>query len=196
MSSDAPSRDQVTRLLRDCQAGDASAVDEILPLLYADLRRMASRMMADERVGHSLQPTALVHEAYVRLVESESCTWRDRAHFVALATRVMRQVLVDHARAKGRHKRGGGDVKISLSSDALPIVATGADALDVLVLDDSLSRLEAEHHRAARVVEERVFGGLTVDEIASLHDVSRSTVEADWRFARAWLTRHLRDQRT
>ena len=184
-------RERATELLAGSRGGDAHAASELLTLLYDELRRIAGRLMADERTGHSLQPTALVHEVYLRLVESAPASWEDRAHFVALVTRVMRRVLVDHARSKGRLKRGGDGLRVELDPD---LVATPDALLDLVLLDDLLSRLESEHSRAARIVEERVFGGLTVAEVASVHGISTTTVEADWRFARAWLTDQLRGE--
>ena len=161
------------------------------PSLYDCLRDLAERRFRHEAVGHTLQPTALVHEAYVRLAEADPGCWRDQNHFFAVAARALREVLVDHARRRGAAKRGGGWCRISLHEDA---GAPGPSAVDVVAMDDALSRLCVDHARAARVVELRFFGGLSIEETAQVLDVSIGTVKADWRFARAWLSHELEDE--
>ncbi len=163
---------------------------ELFGLVYGQLRRIAGSFMARERSSHTLQPTALVHEAYLRLVDQERISWRGRTHFFAVGARVMRNILVDHARAHGRDKRGGGWRRVTLSGTP-PFGDSGLDREEVLALDEALRSLAGVDERAARVVELRFFGGLTVPETADLLGVSRRTVEADWTYARAWLLRRL-----
>jgi len=169
-----------TRLLVRASSGDASAIDELAPVVYDELRRIAALRLRREKPGHTLQPTALANEAYLRLVDHAKLEWRDRAHFLALAARVMRQVLVDHARARDARKQGGGRERLTLH-DAAQIAAT--PALDLLALEE-LAGLDA---RKGRVVEMRFFGGLEVREIAHSLGVSDAPVESDWCFSRAWL---------
>lgn len=182
----------VTTLLVAWRRGDATAFDLLFERLYADLWRRARRCLEDERAGHTLTPTALVHESYLKLVDLERVDWRDRGHFLAMASRVMRQILVSYARRHGAAKRGGGvspvrlETVIELSGSA---VATSAEEL--LALDVALERLEGISERLARTVELRYFGGLTVEETAEALDVAPSTVKLDWEKARAWLYREL-----
>lgn len=187
MSPPVPTR-HVTRLLLDWRHGNQAALDELLPLVYNELRRLAQARLRQEPQGHTLQATALVHEAYVRLVDLDQLTLSDRAHFFAMAARVMRQVLVDHARRKRSDKRGGGATKITLSG-----VSAAAQALDVdvLDLDNALEELAALDDRMARVVELKFFVGMTLDETADSLQVSHATVERDWAMAKAWLFRRL-----
>ena len=183
----------VTQLLSAMGAGDGRAADELLPLVYDELRTLAERNLRQERADHTLQATALVHEAYLRLVDSDRIRLRNRAHFLALAAQAMRRILVDHARHHKRQKRGGG-ARISL--DDLPTLAIATD-INLLALDESMQGLEQVETRYARIVEMRFFGGMTMEEIAAILDVSLSTVERDWRVARAWLYRDLgREQNT
>jgi len=180
----------VTRLLLDWRGGNAQALDDLLPLVYDELRRLAARHMVGEADGHTLQPTALVHEAYVRLVDAD-IEWQDRAHFFAAASRVMRRMLVDHARARGRQKRGGGRARVTLhNADAV----TPPPDLDLLALDEALETLAAQDPRKARAVELRYFGGLNLEEIAAVTDVSIATVHRDLRMATAWLMARLSDE--
>jgi RNA polymerase sigma factor (TIGR02999 family) len=186
-------REMVTRLLvRVHDADDATrsaALQQVLDLLYPELRRLAGRLMRRERAGHTLQPTALVHEAFLALVDGAAVDWEGRAHFMGVAARVMRRVLVDHARRRGARKRGGGLTRLTVDES----VAVGADrALDVLQLDEVLERLAGFDARGARVVEMRVFGGLTATEAAAVLGVSKRTVDSDWSVARLWLARELR----
>lgn len=181
----APTRSEVTRLLQDLDAGGR---DRLLDLLYDELRRTAGRLMARERVEHTLQPTALVHEAWLRLGDVDRLQWTDRAHFLGIAARCMRQVLVDHARAKAAAKRGGGRHQVTLDEGML--VGDGR-ALELLALDQAMARLAEVDARAAGVAERRIFAGMTVDEVAHDLGVSPRTVDGDWAMARLWLTREL-----
>jgi RNA polymerase sigma factor (TIGR02999 family) len=178
----------VTCVLRAWQAGDEGDLDRLMSIVYEELRALASRQMQGERVGHTLQPTAVVHEAFLRLSGSE-IQWTDRVHFFAVIAATMRRVLVDHAKARRRDKRGGGAAHVSLD-EALHVV-DGAVS-DVIVLDEALTRLAVHEPRKARVVELHYFGGLNYDEIASTLDVSAATVDRDLRFAKAWLRTELR----
>jgi RNA polymerase sigma factor (TIGR02999 family) len=179
----------VTRLLARWKAGDETALQQLLPIVHEELRRLARRQMAKERPGHTLQATALVNEAYLRLVNLKQMQWQDRAHFFAMGARLMRRILVDFARARGYQKRGGGAKQVSFT-EALE-VAEGQPT-DVVALNDALEELAAVDERASRVVELRFFGGLSVEETAEVLDVSRETVKRDWKFAKMWLLRHLR----
>lgn len=178
----------VTRLLIEWKRGDATALDRIIPLVHAELRRIAARHLRRERPGHTLQPTALVHEAYLRLVPTSELEWRDRAHFFAVAARVMRQVLVDHARAHRAEKRGGAVQKVSIEEVAAPAAIPD---VDLLALEDALKRLFDFDPQQGRVVELRYFGGLTIEETAEVIGVSPATVKREWMMARAWLRREL-----
>jgi len=180
---------QVTALLRAHSAGSPDALDAAVPLVYQELRRLAAAQLARERAGHTLSATALVHEAYVRLVDIQEVDWEDRVHFFAVAARVMRRILVDHARARSRAKRGGGAAHLPLP-DGLAAPAVPLD--DVLALDSALSELSRHSLRQSRVVECRCFAGLTVAETARALGASEATVKRDWAFARAWLNHTLR----
>jgi RNA polymerase sigma factor (TIGR02999 family) len=178
----------LTALLGDWSRGDRGALDKLLPLVYAELRRIAARQLRKERVGHTLQPTALVNEVYLRLVGQREGDWRDRAHFFAVAAQVMRRILVDHARRHSAGKRGEGVPCVSVD-DARELPAPGE--IPILALHRALDRLEKVDSDLARIVELRAFGGLTVDEAAHVLKVSPSTAKRDWRTAKAWLTREL-----
>lgn len=180
--------DQITDLLRAWGSGSAEALEQLAPMVQAELKRLARRHMRGERAGHTLQPTALVNEAFLRLVDLRAVTWQDRAHFFAMASRLMRRVLVDAARARNAEKRGAAARQVSLHSDLLPLAAR---ADDIIAVDSALEQLAAIDPRKARVVDLRVFGGLTVDETAAALDVSAETVMRDWKFARTWLARAL-----
>src|SRR5262245_1481966 len=181
-----------TSLLARAQEGDRQATDELLPLVYEELRRLADRFLAAEKRSATLQPTALVHEAYLRLVGSDRSGWENRAHFFGAAARAIRRILVDRARAR-RGARRGGDRPLRLDTDA-PLAEPGP-SLDVLALDEALEKLAALDAQKARVVELRFFGGLSVDETAAALGVSASTVDRDWVFARAWLHRTMSAER-
>jgi RNA polymerase sigma factor (TIGR02999 family) len=183
--------DNVTRLLDRLSRGEQGAVNELLPLLYSELHDLASNHMAGCRPGDTLQPTALVHEVYLKLFPAEGTHWRSREHFLGVAAKAMRSVLIDHARRRGARKRGDGAVPNTLD-DAL-LLAFEERATDLLALEDALCRLSVASERAARVVELRFFGGLSVEETARALDVTPSTVERDWQTARTWLRRELTD---
>ena len=178
----------VTRWLRAWSRGDESALRKLVPLVYEELRGRARRFVGRERPGHSLRPTALIHEAYLRLVGSKPVDWRDRGHFYALSSRLMRQVLVDHARARRSRRRGGGAPAVSFDEEL-----TGREpAPDLVRLDEALRALAETDERKSRVVELRFFGGFTAEETADFLNVSPQTVLRDWRLAKAWLHRELR----
>ena len=179
----------VTVLLARAQAGDRSATNELFPLVYEELRTLADRYLSAEPRGQTLQPTALVHEAYLRLVGPGDGGWESRAHFFGAAARAIRRILIDRARARRRVKRGGGEKPLPL--DAASGVAVDGPDLDVLALDEALSRLAALDAQKAHVVELRFFGGLGVDETAAALGVSASTVARDWAFAKIWLHREM-----
>ncbi|WP_396627160.1 sigma-70 family RNA polymerase sigma factor [Luteitalea sp.] len=181
--------DSVSRLIADSAAGDEAAAAALVPLVYDELRRVASAALRRERADHTLQPTALVHEAFLRLAGATEVPWRDRGHFVAIAARVMRQVLVDHARGRGALKRGHALVRIPL--EGVDVAQMPGSDVDLVVLDQALERLAALDERQARIVELRFFGGLTVEETAALIGASARTVKRDWQMARAWLKREL-----
>lgn len=179
----------VTSVLLEATGGSAPAMDRLLPVLYADLRERAAFLLRSERPQHTLQPTELVHEAYLRLVDQTRCQWQNRAHFLAVASQAMRRILVDHARRRGSQKRGGDCVKISLD-DALVVGTEEAD--DMLVsLEQALEKLAEHHPQAARVVEMRFFGGLTHEECACVLGFSPRTASRQWEFAQAWLFREI-----
>jgi RNA polymerase sigma-70 factor, ECF subfamily len=186
----------ITVLLRAWRDGDRSALDRLTPLLYGELRRLACKFMQQERPEHTLQATALVNEAYLRLVDIKAVDWQDRAHFMAIAAQTMRRVLVDAARARTAEKRGGGRERVdggasSVDLDGIP--AAGTDrAREVCALDEALDALARMDPRRAKVIELRFFGGLTVEETAEVLQISPQSVMRDWRLARAWLMRELR----
>jgi RNA polymerase sigma factor (TIGR02999 family) len=180
---------EVTELLHRIAGGDADAATELVPLIYAELRQLAAHFMARERPDHTLQTTALVHEAYLRLVQQRYDSWNNRAHFSGAAAGIMRRILVDHARARRTAKRGGTAPRVSLE-DAAGVVGDQPDGL--LRLDAALTRLAERSPRQVRVVELRFFAGLDVDETAEALAVSPKTVKRDWSVARAWLLRELR----
>lgn len=180
----------VTGLLVAWNGGDREALEKLVPLVYEELRRRAQRALAKERRGHTLQPTALVHEAYMRLVDQNRVPWQNRFHFYAVSARAMRQVLVDHARRRLADKRDGGRTFVPLSRAGVE-AATPPPSLDVLALDQALERLASLDPRQAKLVELRVYGGLTIDEAAEALDVSAATVSRDWRHAEAWLHREM-----
>src|SRR5687768_13509818 len=185
MNQQAPS--EITQMLIELTDGNQEVVNHILPHIYDELRRLAASYLRRERADHTLQPTALVHEAYIRLVAQDSVDWRNRDHFVGLAAEMMRRVLVDHARGHKRDKRGGG-LKLALV-EADGVVETESE--DLVSLDEALNQLACKHPQKSRVVELRFFGGLSIEETARVLQVSDSTVERDWKFARAWLAREL-----
>ena len=181
--------ENVTELLKAYRGGEPEALERLVALVYDELRRQAARYLRRERGNHTLQPTALVHEAYLRLADQRDVEWQNRAHFFGIAAQIMRRVLVDHARARGRGKRGGGQT-LMLFDDALAIAE--ARDLDLVALDDALSALAELDERQSRIVEMRFFAGLEVEEVAEALGVSETTVKRDWSLARAWLRRELR----
>jgi RNA polymerase sigma factor (TIGR02999 family) len=178
----------VTALLADWSRGDRGALTQLLPLVYEELRGIAARQLVRERIGHTLQPTALVHEAYLKLVDQRQVDWQNRAHFFGVAAQIMRRILVDHARRHAASKRGDGVRCVSLD-DAREMPAS--DDIPILALDHALGRLESIDSDLARIVELRAFGGLTIEEAAHVLNVSPSTAKRDWRTAKAWLNREL-----
>jgi RNA polymerase sigma factor (TIGR02999 family) len=180
----------VTGLLLAWGRGDRSAADRLVPAVYEELRRHAERAMRREGGEHTLQATALVHESYLRLVDQRRVEWRNRAHFFAIASTVMRRVLVDHARARLTAKRGGGAAPVSLAG-VQPATPEGTDEADLLALHDALEKLAALDPDQARLVELRYFGGLTIEETAEALSISPATVKREWALARAWLRREL-----
>ncbi|HEX3660241.1 MAG TPA: sigma-70 family RNA polymerase sigma factor [Acidobacteriaceae bacterium] len=183
-----PGSGEVTQLLKAMHSGDPSAAEHLLPLVYNELHRLAQAYMRRERPDHTLQATALINEAYLRLV-GENIDWNSRAHFIGLAAHVMRQVLVDYARAHAAQRRAGGLHRVEME-DHLAIAPERLD--EVVWLDEALHRLAAENARQAQVVELRYFGGLSVEEIAGILDLSPRSVKRDWSLARIWLHRYLR----
>ena len=179
-----------TLLLARIGQGDSHAAEELLPLVYDELRALAQHYFRGQRPDHTLQPTALVHEAFLKLVRSPTGEWNDRAHFCAVAATAMRQILKNHAREKSALKRGGGAKRVPLSQVETP---SGGSAIDAEALGAALDRLDALNPRQSRIVELWFFGGLTMEQIAGLLGVSTRTVERDWRQARAWLNRELRE---
>jgi RNA polymerase sigma-70 factor (ECF subfamily) len=181
-----------SELLARAKSGDGKAVSALLPLVYDELRRLAASYLRRERPGQTLQATALVHEAYVRLIGEGKRPWQDRAHFVAIAALSMRQILVERARRRQAAKRGGDPERIALDDRVLGTgPAHGPDDLDLVALDEALDRLAREQPRQARIVELRYFGGLSVEECAEALQISPATVKRDWTLARAWLKRRL-----
>jgi RNA polymerase sigma-70 factor (ECF subfamily) len=183
---------EVTTLLAALESGDEAAMNQLLPLVYEELRVLARHHLAGQRWGHTLQTADLVGEAYLKLVNAKGTGWKNRAHFFAVASRAMRSVLVDYARRRKYAKRGGNPLRVSLSeADQISDPGTG----EVLAIDEALSRLAALDPRKAQIVELRYFGGLGVEEIGRLLDLSSRTIKREWRWAKAWLYRELREER-
>lgn len=180
---------EITQLLQKWSDGNSAALEKLIPLVYNELHRQAAHLMRKERLDHTLQTTALIHETYLKLIDQREVGWENRAHFFAVAAGMMRRILVDHARARTRGKRGGAAVKLTLNEDIL----TGQnDNTELLIaLDEALGRLEQIDERQARIVELRYFSGLTMEETAAVLNISRSTVAEDWAMAKAWLHREL-----
>ena len=180
---------QITKLLRDWSDGSREALDALLPLVYAELHKQAARQLRNERPGHTLQTTALIHEAYLKLIGHAEIEWQSRTQIFAFASKVMRHILVDHARSKQREKRGGGGMKVPLE-DAMT-AAINAQDIDLVALNDALDRLAKIDEQQGRVVELRYFGGLSLEDTAAALKISRSTAARDWNVARSWLHREL-----
>lgn len=187
-SRNTPVIQNVTELLNDWSKGNKEALDQLVPLVYDELRRQAARYLRREQVGHTLQTTALIHEAYLRLVDQRSVHWQNRAQFFGIAGQMMRRILVDHARTKKRAKRGGSDIRVSL--DQAVAISSKKD-LDIVALDEALGRLEEIDPQQSRIVELRFFSGLSVEETAAVLGISAATVKRDWSVAKAWLHREI-----
>jgi RNA polymerase sigma factor (TIGR02999 family) len=179
----------VTQMLRDWRDGQTQAWENLLPLVYAELHRQAANFLRKERSGHTLQTTALISEAYLKLIDRRGVNWQDRAHFFAVAAQAMRRILVDYARRKHRAKREGDQIKLTL--EAAEMISAKERPVDLIALDEALNRLSERDEQQARVVELRYFSGLTLEETAEALHVSRATVARDWETARAWLHREL-----
>jgi len=180
--------ESISQLLLRWSDGDSLAREKLMPLVYNELRRLARKYLRHERANHTLQPTALVNEAYLRLVDQHSVLWQNRAQFFGLAAKLMRNILVDHARSREAAKRGGQHYSVSVSE--LDRVSKSSE-VDLVVLHEALERLAAHDSQKSRIVELRFFGGLTIEETAEVLDISHATVERDWKMARAWLRREL-----
>jgi RNA polymerase sigma-70 factor (ECF subfamily) len=182
---------QVTRLLANWSKGDLQAREQLMPLVYDELRRLAASYLRRERVDHTLQATALVNEAYMRLVQERSVNWQSRSHFFSVCAKMMRRILVDHARGHLANKRGAGAPKVALTE---ALVMSQEQPADLIALDESLTRLTALDPQRSRIVELRVFAGLTVEETAEVLKISQATVKRDWAVAKAWLLREIENQ--
>ena len=185
MGDESADSTAITELLIAWSDGQREALDRLAPLVYEDLRRLAARYMRREPAGHALQSTALVHEAYLRLIDQRQVQWRNRAHFFGVAAQMMRRILVDYARRRRAERRGGGWERVTLTGD--PVGPDGANEVDVLSLHEALERLAAFDPRQERIVELRYFGGLTIEETAEVVGASPATVARDWTMAKAWL---------
>ena len=185
------SQHEITRLLAEWSNGDRQALEKLTPLVYDELRRLAGRYLRQERVGHTLQSTALVHEAFLKLVGQNNVRWQNRAHFFGIAAQMIRRILVDYARARQAGKRGAGAERLSLDE---AIAVPGAPDLDLLALDDALEGLAKIDERQSRLVELRFFAGLTLEETAEVLQMSIATAKRDWVSAKAWLSREIRRQ--
>jgi RNA polymerase sigma factor (TIGR02999 family) len=187
-----PGSQEVTQLLADWSNGDQAALDKLLPLVNSELRNLAGRYMRRENPGHTLQTSALVNEAYLRLIDQKNVRWQNRAHFFGIAAQLMRRILIDHARSHHYAKRGGGALKVSLDEAA---AITETCAVELLAVDEALEKLTAMDARKGRIVELRFFGGLSLDETAEVMGISSATVQREWRAAKAWLRRMLADEK-
>jgi RNA polymerase sigma factor (TIGR02999 family) len=176
-------------MLKAWSDGNEDALHELLPLVYSELRRQAARHLRRERPDHTLQTTGLIHEAYLKLVDQKSVRWESRTHFFAIASQLMRRILVDYARARHRAKRGGDDIRLSIAE--VEETATEPRAVDLIALDEALTRLSAIDEQQSRVVELRYFSGLSLEETAAILNISRATAAREWSMARAWLHREL-----
>jgi RNA polymerase sigma factor (TIGR02999 family) len=185
----------VTQLLVSWSHGDQAALERLMPLVYGELRRLASAYLRHERSNHTLQSTALVHEAFMRLVGQNSVEWRNRAHFFAIAAQMMRRILVDYARAQGREKRGSGAVKLELDAALAEGLDSGLD-VDILALNGALDELSRLDSRQGRVVELRFFAGLSIEETAEVMNLSPASIKREWNTARAWLFREMTRNQT
>ena len=176
---------EITALLHDWSSGKQKAFDALLPLVYDELHRQAARFLRRERIGHTLQTTALIHETYLKLIDQRDVNWQNRAHFFGIAAQAMRRILVDYAKARHREKRGGADENVPL--EAVSLAVSGEKEIDLEALDQALTRLAAMDERQAKIVELRYFGGLSIEETAEVLRISPATVKSDWKSAKAWL---------
>ena len=183
------SQQELTQLLIDWSNGDQAAIDKLMPLVYEELRRLARHYMRRERPGHTLQTSALINEAYMRLVDQQNISWKNRAHFFGISARLMRQILVDHARAHNNAKRGGDQQKVPLDDIAS---LSKNRAYEIVALDDALQSLSTIDPQQTKIVELRFFGGLTIEETAEVLGISHATVEREWSMARAWLRKEMK----
>ncbi len=180
---------EITRMLQEWSGGKREALDELLPLVYSELHRQAAGYLRRERQDHTLQTTALINEAYLKLIDQREVNWESRTHFFAIAAQAMRRILVDHAKTKHREKRGGNDVKISLEN--IELISSDENLVDLIALDEVLTRLGAKDEQQSRIVELRYFSGLSLEETAEVLGISRTTAARDWAMAKAWLHREL-----
>lgn len=183
------SHKDVTQLLLQWRHGNEAALDELMPIVYSEMRRMAGSLLRQERANHTLQPTALIHEAYLRLIDQQKVEWQNRTHFFAFAARLMRQILVNHALAHRAAKRGGGSIHITLNE---AVHSSQKQDYDVIELDEALKKLSQQDKRKSKIVELRFFGGLKNEEIAGVLEISLATVQREWRMIKAWLYSELR----
>jgi RNA polymerase sigma-70 factor (ECF subfamily) len=189
MEQSLDQRAEITLWLHEWSSGNETAVEALMPIVYAELHRQAANYLRRERVGHTLQPTALINEVYLKLIDQRDVNWKNRAHFFGIASQAMRRILVDHARTRHRDKRGGAAENLPL--EAAEFVSTDAGNVDLVALDEALTRLAQLDERQARVVELRFFGGMSVEETAEALGVSPATVKNEWRTAKAWLFQEL-----
>ncbi len=190
LGQNPPNQPFITLLLNEWKQGDKSAFDKLIEFVYDDLKHRASAYMRNQRPDHTLQTTGLVHEAFIKLAERNDIEWKDRNHFIAIASKVMRSIIIDYARYKNRAKRGGKDENLPLE-ESFYIASSESSPVDLLALDEALKELASFDERQAKIVELKYFGGLKIDEIAELLDVSESTVKREWNIAKVWLRRHL-----
>jgi RNA polymerase sigma factor (TIGR02999 family) len=189
MGVDGADKKEITQFLREWSSGDREALDKLMPLVYGELRLQAARFLRRENKDHTLQTTALIHEAYIKLINQKNTDWQNRSHFFAIASQAMRRILVDHARTKHRDKRGGDDIKLPL--DEALAVPEKEKSVDLIALDEALTRLQVIDEQQARVVELRYFSGLTLEDTAEVLKISRATAARDWNMAKSWLHREL-----
>ncbi|MEP6900445.1 MAG: sigma-70 family RNA polymerase sigma factor [Actinomycetota bacterium] len=190
MEKSAVKSKQITAMLRAWGSGQQEASDALLPLVYDELRRQAARFLRRERIGHTLQTTALIHETYLKLIDQKEVGWQNRAHFFGIAAQAMRRILIDYARQRHREKRGGADENLPLEEAAF--VVAGEKSIDLIALDEALTRLTVMDERQARIVELRYFSGLSIEETAEVLRISPATVKSDWKSAKAWLYQEIR----
>jgi RNA polymerase sigma factor (TIGR02999 family) len=189
MSQSENNPQDITEMLREWSDGNREALDKLMPLVYEELHRQAARYLRRENQDHTLQTTALIHEAYIKLIDQKNVQWQNRTHFFAIAAQAMRRILVDYARTKHRDKRGGDDIKLPL--DEATMIAVDEKNIDLIALDEALTRLNAIDEQQVRVVELRFFSGLSLEETAEALKISRATAARDWAMAKAWLLREL-----